>query len=198
MTSRKTSQPAQNFTSLLDCLVKETSGETVTLGQLMGIVERRSFGAVILLLGLIAISPLTIVPGATWVVAAVTLLFSVQLLFGLKHPMMPRKLLDLKMPRPALEGFVKTTRNLAHIADKLTAPRLGFLTRPPFIIGVALVCTIAALVTFPLGLIPLGPVLPGISILLMGIGLTARDGVFLLLSTLAMAGAVLLVVRWLT
>ncbi|MGH7292997.1 MAG: exopolysaccharide biosynthesis protein, partial [Myxococcota bacterium] len=111
---------------------------------------------------------------------------------------MPRKLLDLRMPRPALETFVKTTRSLAHIADKLTAPRLGFLTRPPFVIGVALVCTIAALVTFPLGLIPLGPVLPGISILLMGIGLTARDGVFLLLSTLAMAGAVLLVVRWLT
>ncbi|MDP3740625.1 MAG: exopolysaccharide biosynthesis protein [Hyphomonadaceae bacterium] len=198
MTSRKTSQPAQNLTGLLDCLVTETSGETVTLGQLMGIVERRSFGAVILLLGLIAVSPLTIVPGATWAVAAATLLFSVQLLFGLKHPMMSRKLFDLKMPRPALETFVKTTRNLAHVADKLTAPRLGFLTRPPFVIGVALVCTIAALVTFPLGLIPLGPVLPGISILLMGIGLTARDGVFLLLSTLAMAGAVLLVVRWLT
>ena len=198
MTSRKTSRPAQNFAGLLDCLIAETSGETVTLGQLMKIVERRSFGAVILLLGLIAVSPLTIVPGATWAVAAVTLLFSMQLLFGLKHPMMSRNLLDLQMPRPALENFVNTARNLAHVADKLTAPRLGFLTRPPFVIGVALVCTIAALVTFPLGLIPLGPVLPGVSILLMGIGLTARDGVFLLLSTLAMAGAVLLVVRWLT
>lgn len=194
----KTSQPQQNFTGLLDCLVAETSGETVTLGQLMKIVERRSFGAVILLLGLIAISPLTIVPGATWVVATVTLLFSVQLLFALKHPILPKKLLDIKMPRPALETFVRSTRKLAHVADKLTAPRLTFLTRPPFLIAVALVCIIAALVTFPLGLIPFGPVLPGISILLIGIGLTARDGVFLVLSTLATGGAVLLVLRWLT
>jgi hypothetical protein len=31
----------------------------------------------------------------------------------------------------------------------------------------------------------------------MGIGLTARDGVFLLLSTLAMTGSILLLARWL-
>jgi hypothetical protein len=173
------SGPPPNFTYLLNCLLKETSGETVTLGQLMHIVERRSFGAVILLLGLIAVSPLTIVPGATWTVAAATLLFSVQLL------------------RPALESFVKASRKMAHIADSVTAPRLGFLTRPPFVIGVAVVCILASLVTFPLGLVPLAPLLPGISILLMGIGLTARDGVFLLLSTLAMVGSILLVARWL-
>jgi hypothetical protein len=86
---------------------------------------------------------------------------------------------------------------MAHIADSITAPRLVFLTRPPFVMGVAVVCIIASLVTFPLGLVPLGPVLPGISIVLMGIGLTARDGVFLLLSTLAMVGSILLVARWL-
>jgi hypothetical protein len=179
----------------VESLVKETSGETVTLGQLMRIVERRSFGAVILLLGLIAVSPLTIVPGATWAVAAVTLLFSIQLLFPLKHPVLPRKLLRLEMPRAQLLSFVKTTRGAAHIADKLTAPRLGFLTRPPFVLAVALICILSALVTFPLGLIPLGPVLPGLSILLMGVGLTARDGVFLLMSGLAFAGAVMLVMR---
>ena len=189
--------PKQNFTGLLDSLVTETSGETVTLGQLMRIVQRRSFGAAILLLGLIAISPLTIVPGATWLVAVVTLIFSAQLLVGLQHPMLPRKLLDLKMSRPQLEAFVKALRKTAHTADRLTRPRLSFLTRPPFVIGVALICIGAALITFPLGLIPFGPVLPGISILLMGIGLTARDGVFLLLSGLALGGAALLLARWL-
>lgn len=194
-TSRPRSQAGQNFTGLLDCLVKETSGEKVTLGQLMHIVERRSFGAVILLLGLIAVSPLTIVPGATWVVATVTLLFSIQLLFALKHPILPKRLLKLELSRDHLQTFARASRKMAHTADKLTAPRLGFLTRPPFIVAVALICIAAALVTFPLGLIPLGPVLPGISILLMGIGLTARDGVFLLLSSLAFAGAVLLLTR---
>lgn len=195
MTKRKASRPGQNFTWLLNCLVTETSGDTVTLGQLMRIMERRSFGAVILLLGLIAVSPLTVVPGATWAVAAVTLLFSVQLLFGMQHPWLPKALLDLKMPRDQLQAFVKGGRKMAHTADKLTAPRLGFLTRPPFVIGVAILCIVAALTTFPLGLIPLAPVLPGVAIVLMGVGLTARDGVFLVLATLAMGGSVLLLTR---
>lgn len=195
MTKRKASQPGQNFTALLTSLVTETSGDTVTLGQLMRIMERRSFGAVILLLGLIAISPLTVVPGATWTVAAATLLFSGQLLVGMRHPWLPQALLNLKMPRDQLRAFVKAGRKMAHTADRLTAPRLGFLTKPPFVIGVALLCIAAALITFPLGLIPLGPVLPGIAIVLMGIGLTARDGVFLVLSTLAMAGSVMLLAR---
>jgi hypothetical protein len=195
MTKRKASQPAQNFTGLLNSLVAETSGDTVTLGQLMNIVERRSFGAVILLLGVVAISPLTIVPGATWTVATVTLLFSLQLLFARRHQILPPDLLKLKISRAQLETFVQATRGAAHVADKLTAPRLHFLTKPPFVIGVAVVCTIAALVTFPLGLIPLGPVLPGLAILLMGIGLTARDGVFLILASLAMAGSLMLLAR---
>jgi hypothetical protein len=63
------------------------------------------------------------------------------------------------------------------------------------VLGVALLCIVAALVTFPLGLIPLAPVLPGVAIVLMGIGLTARDGVFLILSTLAMAGSVMLLAK---
>jgi hypothetical protein len=195
--TKRIRQAEQNFTGLLDCLVAETSGETVTLGQLMQIVERRSFGAVILLLGLIAVSPLTIVPGATWLVAAVTLLFSAQLLIGARHPMLPKGLLNFTMQRAQLEGFVQHMRKMAHTADRLTQPRLIFLTEPPFVIGVSLVCIAASLATFPLGLIPLGPVLPGISILMMGVGLTARDGVFLLLSGLAMGGSALLLARWL-
>jgi hypothetical protein len=192
MTEKTGRPPEQNFTRLLNSLVAETSGETVTLGQLMNIVERRSFGAVILLLGLISISPLTIVPGANWLVATVTLLFSVQLLFGARYPILPRKLLKLEMKRDALVKFAASARKTAHTADKLTAPRLGFLTRPPFVLGASIICILAALATFPLGLIPLGPVLPGLSIVLMGVGLTARDGVFLLLSGFALAGSVIL------
>jgi hypothetical protein len=187
----------QNLSRLLSSLVTETSGENVTLGQLMSVVERRSFGAVILLLGLIAVSPLTVVPGATWLVATVTLLFSIQLLFGAKHPVLPKKLLSLSMKRSALVSFAAAARKTAHTADHLTSPRLVFLTRPPFVIVTALICVLAALVTYPLGLIPFGPVLPGISIVLMGIGLTARDGVFLLLAGLALAGSAMLLARWL-
>lgn len=191
-----TRAPVRGFTGLLDALLQETSGEHVTLGQLMDIAGRRTFGPVILLLGFISISPLTIVPGANWLVAAVTLLFAVQLMFGRRHPWLPKKLLNTQFPRPFLEKSVNASRKVAHVADSLTSPRLVFLTEPPFVIGVAIACIVAALATFPLGLIPLGPVLPGVSIVLLGIGMTARDGVFLGLATFALAGAGMLLWRW--
>lgn len=187
----------EDFSGLLEALVDETSGEQVSLRQLMEIAGHRSYGPVILLLGLVAVSPLTLLPGTTWAVAAVTLLFAGQIFFGRSQPWLPAKLVDAKFPRDLLEKTVRQSRKFARIADKLTSPRLVFLTEPPFVMIVALLCVLAALVTFPLGLIPLAPVLPGLSIVLLGIGMTARDGVFLLLSGLALAGSALLVARWL-
>jgi hypothetical protein len=187
----------ENFSGLLNALLAETAGEKVTLRQLMDVAGRRTFGPVLLLLGLIAVSPLTLVPGATWLVAAVTLLFSGQILLGLRKPWLPAKLVDAQFPRTLLEQTVEKAAPAARVADKLTAPRLVFLTEPPFVMGTALLCVMAALITFPLGLIPLAPLLPGLSIVLIGIGLTARDGVFLMLSMLSLTGGVLLVARWL-
>jgi hypothetical protein len=186
-----------NFKGLLDSLLTKTEGDKVTLGGLLDVVGRRSFGPVILLLGFIAISPLTIIPGASWLVAAITLLFAGQILIGRRAPWLPRKLLQTEFPREYLEKAVAAGQGAAHVADKLTKPRLTFLTEPPFVFVTALCCVAAALITFPLGLIPFGPVLPGLSIVLMGVGMTARDGVWLSLAMLSLGGAVLMLGRWL-
>ncbi|MBI1360843.1 MAG: exopolysaccharide biosynthesis protein [Alphaproteobacteria bacterium] len=197
MTASTTRPASHNFANLLASLIDQTSGDTVTLGDLLEIVGRRSFGPVILVLGLVALSPLSIVPGITWAVAAVTLIFSVQILLGLKHIWLPSGLLRLSVTRDQLKAAVRAGAPAAHVADRLTAPRLVFLTHPPFVVVTALVCVLAALVTFPLGLVPLGPVLPGISIVLLGVGMTARDGLFLALSLVALIGPVVLLARWL-
>lgn len=185
-----------SFSGLLESLEAETSGDPVTFGELLDVAGRRTFGPVILLLGAISISPLTIIPGANWAVATATLLFAGQLLIGRKRPWLPKKILDISFPRQHLSGMVRGGREAAHVADRLTAPRLVFLTEPPFVYGTALLCVIAALITYPLGLIPLGPILPGVSIVLLGIGLTARDGLFLLMSGISLAGAAVLVLRF--
>jgi hypothetical protein len=178
-----------DFTALLRSLVAETKGENVTLGQLLSVVGRRSFGPVILLLGVIAVSPLTVVPGASWIVAAATLLFAAQLVVGQVHPWLPRRILKIEFQREHLEKTVKGGMFAAHVADQITSPRLTFLSEPPFVNIVALLCVAAALITFPLGLLPLGPLLPGLAIALIGVGLTARDGVFLIFAAVLFAAS---------
>ena len=60
---------------------------------------------------------------------------------------------------------------------------------PLFVNLVALCVCAAALITFPLSLIPFAPMAPGIAIVLFGLGMTARDGLWLSAGILLTVGA---------
>ena len=64
----------RNLRTLLRSIVEETEGETVTVEDLLNAVGRRSYGPLFLLLGFVAVSPLTIVPGANWLIASLSLI----------------------------------------------------------------------------------------------------------------------------
>jgi hypothetical protein len=179
----------------MQSLVLNTQGETVTAGELLDAIGRRAHGPVLLLLGFVAISPLTIIPGASWLVAALTLVFALQVAIGLRHPWVPGAMARFSFRREHLVRGAAAGERYAHMLDALVRPRLVMLTAPPFLQLAAVLCVLAALMTFPLGLVPFGPVLPGLTILLFGLAITARDGVVLLFSIVAFAGAGLLFAR---
>lgn len=184
-----------NLGSLLKSLENDTGGEVVTVSEMLNAVGRRSYGPILLLLGFISITPLTIIPGANWLLALIILLMAVQVFFGKKYPWVPSRFLKIRFPRPALnEGIEKAYPYVCQV-DRFLKPRLTFLTDPPFVQVVALICIAAALLSFPLGLIPFGPVLPGLTVLLFGLALTARDGFVLMLAGAGLAGSVLLVIN---
>lgn len=185
----------RNLQSLLNSLAENTEGETVTVRELMNAVGQRAYGPILLLLGFVSISPLTIIPGANWAVALVILLISGQILIGRAYPWVPDKALDFEMKREHLEEGIRTGGKYAIHIDRFLKPRLTILTAAPFAQLVALICVGAALVSFPLGFVPLGPVLPGFAVLLFGLGLTARDGLVILLAGLSLVAATFVLVR---
>lgn len=185
----------QTFAALLERIKAGTEGDNVSVRQLLDVVGRRAYGPVILLLGFIALSPLTIIPGANWLVATVTWIIAIQIVFGRHYPWVPKKALNTTFPRKFLISALDVGMPWAIKADKFTKPRFTFLTEAPFINIVAIGCVLAALITYPLGLIPLGPILPSLAILMIGIGLAARDGVFLFIAGGAFLGSVLLMLK---
>jgi hypothetical protein len=184
-----------NLQTLLASLIEQTKGDRVTIEDLLNAVGRRAFGPILIVLGFIAIGPLTIVPGTSWLVALVTLLFAAQVALGQSRPWLPKKALTASFPREMLVRGVNTMSRPARFIDRFVKPRIGVLTDPPFVQLVAIAAMFAALISFPLGLVPFGPVLPGLAIMLIGLGLTARDGVILLLAGGTMAGALVFVGR---
>lgn len=165
---------------------RENAQEGVRLGALMSAAGRRSYGPLFLIIGLFSISPATILPGMTSFAALLTLLVAGQMALGLHRPWLPRRMLNLKLPCRLLYEFLHRTR--AHI-DAIDGvwlrERWSFLSRPLFVNVVALCVMTAALITFPLSLIPFAPLAPGIAVVFFGLGMTARDGAWLAIGVAA-------------
>lgn len=159
----------------------------VSIGELLDAAGRRSYGPLLLVIGLFAISPATLIPGMTWLAAAVTFLIAGQMVLGLKKPWLPKGLRDRRVPADKVVSGVGKTIPWAQRIDKFLKPRLEFLAKPPFANLVALACIAAALITIPLSFIPLAPALPSLAIVIFGLGMTARDGVLLAIG-LAISG----------
>jgi hypothetical protein len=141
-------------------------------------------------IGLFAISPATVVPGLTWLSAALTLVVAGQMALGLRRIWLPKSALKARMPRDAVLSGLGKTRSWARRIDGVLKPRLTFLSAPPFVNLIALLVIAAALVTFPLGLIPLAPLAPGVAVVFFGLGMVARDGLWLALGAAVLAGAI--------
>src|SRR5688500_18241055 len=84
------------FDELNNSVNRDSETEHVRFGGLLSAVGRRSYGPLLLIIGLFAISPATILPGMTTVAAAITLLVAGQMALGLKRPWLPKFVLNLK------------------------------------------------------------------------------------------------------
>jgi hypothetical protein len=200
--TKRQRREVQNLTSLLDSLCAEVdcgqgpdAPASVAVVNILQATGRRSFGPLLLVIGLFAVSPLTAVPGMTWASAAITFLVAIQLAFGLQHPLVPRKVLQMKIGRDGLLAAINALRPTARVVDRFLKPRLTWLAFPPFANLIGLLCVAAALITIPLGLVPLAPVVPGLAIVLFGLGLTAKDGLLLALGAATFGGAIWLLVH---
>lgn len=186
--------PPDSLTQVLDEVQKQVGEDSsapkdMSLGELLGATGRKSYGPLLLIIGLFAISPATIVPGMTWLVAVLTLVVAGQMAVGLKHIWLPRWVLSAKAPRAMVRVGVRGARTWSLRIDGLLRPRLTFLAEPPFVNLIALLCIVAALIMFPLGLIPLAPLAPCLAVVFFGLGITAHDGLWLGLGAFVMTGA---------
>lgn len=173
------------FDGLDNGLNREHPHDGVRLGVLLNAAGRRSYGPLLLVIGLFAISPATLLPGMTSVAAAITLLIAAQMVLGLRRPWLPRRVLELRVPRRPFFAFLDRARpRVEQLDGDIVRARWEPLTRGPFMALVAICVVLAALITFPLSLIPFAPLAPGIAVVLFAIGIIARDGLLLALGML--------------
>ena len=189
--------PPRNLDDLLTQL--EQAGEAdqpVTIQSMLDATDRRSFGALLLVPGLLVLSPLSGIPGLPSVLALMVALIALQLLIGRKHFWLPVWLLHRSAPRRKYDNALAFLRRLARYVDRVLRCRLTFLTHGPLAIRIsALLCLLIAMTMPPLEIVPFGNSIAGGALTLLGLGLLARDGLMILASATLFLSLVYMVSR---
>ena len=165
----------------------------VSVANLMATIGERSFGPLLLVPSLIALSPVGAIPGLPAVTSVVIILITVQILLGQPHFWIPPWLGRRSVDAGKLERGLSALQPAARFIDRfLLGARLTWLTTGPFFYAIALLCLLISLVTPLLEIIPLGGTPPNAALVAFALAITARDGIWALLAFIFTAGSVYL------
>ena len=154
----------------------------ISIGEIMDGIGRRSFGPLILVLGLIGLSPVSNIPGVVAVLALLDILIAGEILVGMDRVWIPGALSRRSMAAARCAKLFDSMRRPARLVDRLVRPRLAFFTRGPFFYVLALVCFLVALVLPVIELIPLAGIIPNAALVAFALAITAHDGLWALIA----------------
>ncbi|MCL7743846.1 exopolysaccharide biosynthesis protein [Guyparkeria hydrothermalis] len=174
--------PPHNLGDLLQRIAEVASDrEDVYLATIMEALGTRSFGPVVLLVGLVMVSPLSGIPGLPTTMAIGLLLISMQLMFGRESFWLPGWLMNRHLSSGRVQRTVRWLDRPARFIDWWLRPRFCVLASNGGAMLIAGICTVLALIMPVLELVPFSTTAVGIAVVAFGLALVALDGLFVLM-----------------
>lgn len=165
----------RTFSDVLEQL-GQGEAEKLSLREMIEAFGERGFGAVILMLALMALFPWP--PGGKAVFSVPIILIAAELALQRDRVWLPRWLLKLSVSRAAYRTAVEKVLSRLRRVERLTRPRWPALTGEAADVGIGVICILLALMmALP---VPFGDALPGLTLALFGLGIIQRDGAFIL------------------
>lgn len=187
------SDPA-DMRQLLDRIESGARGhDFVSIGEMMDFVGRRSFGPMVLLVGIILVTPLSGLPGIPTIMGLLTLLTLGQILLGRNRFWLPGWIVRRKMSRHKLLKGLRWLRPMARRIDRLLRRRLTLLVDGPGLYLMALGCMVIAIVMPATEVVPFSASIAGLALVAFGLAMVARDGVVALFAwAVSLTGPIML------
>lgn len=175
---------------ILQQMKENTGGDEVTLEETLDSLNSRSFGPLLLVPAIMAVSPIGAIPGMSIVTGCVLMLIAVQMIFSSGRPWLPQRLLDFSFSRDTLTKGIDKTLPWAKWLAGFTDSRLQTITHSPFHYVIAAIIAFLALLFIPLAFLPFAVAIPGTAIALFALGMTVRDGVLVILGFVVSCAAI--------
>jgi hypothetical protein len=165
-------------------------GERPSVEDIVSALGARSFGIVLVLFGLPNLLP---VPGLPILCGFVIGIIAFQMVIGKDHLVLPGWVGQRRLKREDLARVVLRATPTLRAVERVMRPRLELLTTPVLfraIGGLLLVLALALMAPIPF----FGGIAPGLAVILLGLGLAERDGIFIVLGGLISIFAVMLTI----
>ncbi|MCG6113875.1 MAG: exopolysaccharide biosynthesis protein [Mesorhizobium sp.] len=178
-----TGTDVQALSQVLDSLEGAAAeGDKVSVEELVETLGRRSFPALVLAPGLIAVSPASGIPGLTGTIGMIVVLITVQMLFGRSSAWLPGFLTRRRISSDRLRTALGWLRRPVGFVERLTKPRLVLLVSRPLIALPILVMMSIGLIMPLLEFVPTSGSIAGAIISTFAIGLLMRDGLLVFMA----------------
>lgn len=156
---------------VLNDLLADAPGDHVTLAWVIGRLQERSFGLVMLLLALIAL-----VPGLSTFIGVLLTVPAVQMILARHNPVLPRFVAERRLQTRRLASLIARVLPVLRRIETLIRPRWP----TPFettkrVVG-AIILLLSVTLVAP---IPLSHVIPSFAIMLVALAYLEEDGVML-------------------
>lgn len=184
------SQPLQNLEQLLDRIAELARDyDRISIAMVVESVGNRSFGPMLILIGVTLFSPLSGIPGMSFFMATFVLLVAVQMLIGRNHFWLPRFILDRSVEHNKLQKALDWLKKPARAIDGVLKPRLTFLVHSKGSYAIAALCVVVGLCMPFMELVPFSSSAAGLALLALGLALVVQDGLLVLLALIVFGAA---------
>ena len=185
---------SRRFSDVLEAL-GQGDDPRLSLREMVEAFGERGFGAVILMLALMALIPWP--PGGKAVFSVPIILISAELALQRDKVWLPRWLMKASVSRETYRAASRKILPRLRQVERLTRPRLPVLTGEVADVAVGIICIMLALMmALP---VPFGDALPGLTLAVIGLGIIQRDGIFIIAGLIGtVACGVYLALVWTT
>jgi len=157
-------------------MIKSHPEQYLTIGELLKLLRRRSYGALLIMLSLAGL-----IPGISFFAAVADFLLGLQIAIGLRSPRLPYLIQKQKIHRDKTLKFTREVMPWLVRIEHFVKPRWEPFSQPmPRRVIGCIICMLAVVAILPL---PFINFLPNFAIICLALGIIERDGLFLIVGT---------------
>lgn len=175
------SDPA-NLQQVLDRISQSAADHRqVTFGDIIDTVGSRSFGPVLMTIGILLLSPLSGIPGVPTISGLLILFIAVQILVLDEGFWLPAWILERHLPSDKLLKGIRFLEPAATYIDARLHPRLTIVVRGPGSYLLGGICVAIACAMPLMEIIPFSATAAGFALTVFGLAMISLDGLLALL-----------------